>query len=139
MKSIPLGIIEPQRLFAPFLNQLLSEAGFSVVISLETLSLDELGRNEPTVVFIDIDFIEVDPISALRQIRQVVQNATICAYTGRADVGWAAACMRAGANGVISKSAAPSEIVSGIQRALRVGSYVDRRFAGDDEALDENP
>lgn len=137
MKSISLGIIEPQRLFAPFLNQVLSEAGFSVVISLATLSLDELGRNEPTVVFIDIDFIEVDPINALRQIRQVVPNATICAYTGRADEGWAASCMRAGANCVISKSAAPSEIVAGIQRALRVGSYVDRRFDGEDEPLED--
>ena len=136
MKSIPIGIIEPQRLFAPFLNQVLSEAGFSVVMSLESLSLDELGRNEPTVVFIDIDFIEVDPINALRQIRQIVPNATICAYTGRADEGWAASCIRAGANCVISKSAAPPEIVAGIQRALRVGSYVDRRFDGDDESFD---
>jgi DNA-binding NarL/FixJ family response regulator len=128
MKSIPLGIIEPQRLFAPFLTQVLSEAGFSVIISLETLSLDELGRNEPTVVFIDIDFIDVDPINALRQTRQVVPNATICAYTGNTEEGWSAACIRAGANCVVSKSAVPSEIVAGIQRALRLGSYVDPRF-----------
>jgi DNA-binding NarL/FixJ family response regulator len=133
MKSIPLGIIEPQRLFAPFLTQVFSEAGFSVVTSQETLSLDELGRNEPMVVFIDIDFIEVDPINALRQIRNVVPNATVCAYTGRPDVGWAAACTRAGANCIISKSAAPAEIVAGIQRALRVGAFVDRRFDGTDE------
>jgi DNA-binding NarL/FixJ family response regulator len=134
MKSIPLGIIEPQRLFAPFLTQVLSEAGFSVIISLETLSLDELGRNEPTVVFIDIDFIGVDPINALRQTRQVVPNATICAYTGNVEEGWSAACIRAGANCVMSKSAVPSEIVAGIQRALRLGSYVDPRF--EREAVD---
>jgi DNA-binding NarL/FixJ family response regulator len=133
MKSIPLGIIEPQRLFAPFLTQVLSEAGFSVVLSLETLSLDELGRNEPMVIFIDIDFIEVDPINALRQVRSVVPNATICAYNGRTDEGWAAACSRAGANCVISKSASPPEIVAGIQRALRVGAYVDRRFDGTED------
>jgi DNA-binding NarL/FixJ family response regulator len=138
MKSIPIGIIEPQQLFAPFLNQVLSEAGFSVVISLQSLLLDELGRNEPTVVFIDIDFIEVDPIRALRQIRQVVPNATVCAYTGRAAEGWAASCMHAGANCVISKSAAPSEIVAGIQRALRVGSYVDPRFNGEDELFEDS-
>lgn len=130
MKSIPLGIIEPQRLFAPFLTQVLSEAGFTVVMSLESMSLDELGRNEPTVIFIDIDFIEVDPISALRQIRDIVPNSTICAYTGRMDEGWAATCSRAGANCVIGKSATPAEIVWGIQRAMRVGAYVDRRFDG---------
>jgi DNA-binding NarL/FixJ family response regulator len=137
MKSIRFGIIEPQQLFAPFLNQVLSEAGFSIVISLGTLSLDELDRNDPAAVFIDIDFIEGDPINALRQIRQVVPNATICAYTGRADEGWAALCMRAGANCVISKSAATSEIVAGIRRALSVGSYVDGRFDGEDAPLED--
>jgi DNA-binding NarL/FixJ family response regulator len=128
MKAVLLGIIEPQRLFAPFLTQVLSEAGFSVVTSLDTLSLDQIGRNEPHVVFVDIDFIEVDPVSALRQIRGVVPNATICAYTAGTAEGWAATCSRAGANCVISKSASPAEIVAGIQRALRVGAYVDRRF-----------
>jgi DNA-binding NarL/FixJ family response regulator len=132
MKTVLLGIIEPQRLFAPFLTQVLSEAGFSVVASLDTLSLDQIGRNEPHVIFVDIDFIEVDPISAIRQIRGVVPNATICVYTAGAAEGWAATCSRAGANCVISKSASPAEIVAGIQRALRVGAYVDRRFDGTD-------
>jgi DNA-binding NarL/FixJ family response regulator len=128
LKAIPIGIIEPQRLFAPFLTQLLSEAGFSVVTTLESMALDEIGRHEPTVVFVDVDFLDVDPIAAIRQLRSVVPNATICAYTGNVDEGWAAACGRAGANCIISKSAMPPEIVAGIQRALRLGVYVDRRF-----------
>jgi two-component system, NarL family, nitrate/nitrite response regulator NarL len=127
-KSILVGIIEPQRLFAPFLTQVLSEAGFTVVLSQDTLALDQLGRNEPAVIFVDIDFIEVDPVSALRQIRSVVPGATICAYTGGTEEGWAATCNRAGANCVISKSATPDEIVAGILRALKVGVYVDERF-----------
>jgi DNA-binding NarL/FixJ family response regulator len=132
-RSIALGIIEPQRLFAPFLTQVFSEAGFIIVTSVETLALDELSRNEPTVVLIDLDFIEIDPISAIRQIRGVVPNATICAYTAGTEAGWAATCTRAGANCVISKSASPAEIVAGIQRALRVGAYIDRRFNGTDD------
>lgn len=126
--AIPVGIIEPQRLFTPFLTQILSEAGFTVVASLETMSLDEIGRHEPAVVFIDIDFLDVDPIAALRHLRAVVPNATICAYTGDMEPGWAASCSRAGANCVISKSAAPSEIAEGISRALRVGAFIDSRF-----------
>jgi DNA-binding NarL/FixJ family response regulator len=128
MKAIPVGIIEPQRLFAPFLTQILSEAGFSVVATLETMSLDEIGRHEPTVVFIDIDFIDVDPIAALRRLRALVPNATLCAYTGNPETGWAATCSRAGANCVISKSATPTEIIEGICCALRVGAFVDSRF-----------
>ena len=126
--SVLVGVIEPQRLFAPFLAQLLSGEGFSVVASLESMSLDEIGRNEPDVVFVDIDFIEVEPITAIRQLHGVVPNATICAYTGRTDPEWAAAIHGAGANCVISKSATPAEIVEAIQRALRAGTFVDRRF-----------
>lgn len=130
--SILVGVIEPQRLFAPFLTQLLSGEGFSVVASLESMSLDEIGRNEPDVVFVDIDFIEVEPITAIRQLHGVVPNATICAYTGRTDPEWAAAIRSAGANCVISKSATPSEIVEAIQRALHVGTFIDHRFDGND-------
>jgi len=128
MSAIPVGIIEPQRLFSPFLTQILCEAGFSVVASLESMSLEEIGRHAPTVVFVDIDFIGVDPISALRRLRALVPNATLCAYTGNTEPGWAASCSRAGANCVISKSAEPLEIIEGIQRALRVGAFVDSRF-----------
>jgi DNA-binding NarL/FixJ family response regulator len=127
-RSVSVGVIEPQRLFAPFLTQLLSEAGFCVVTTLESMALDEIARNEPTVIFVDVDFIDVEPVLAIRQLRTVVPNATICVYTGRSQVGWAATCSRAGANCVISKSAMPAEIVAGIQQALRVGAFIDERF-----------
>jgi len=132
--SVLVGVIEPQRLFAPFLTQLLSGEGFSVVASLESMSLDEIGRNEPDVVFVDIDFIEVEPITAIRQLHGVVPSATICAYTGRTDHEWAAAIRSAGANCVISKSATPGEIVEAIQRALHAGTFIDHRFEEADQA-----
>jgi DNA-binding NarL/FixJ family response regulator len=140
MKAIPVGIIEPQRLFAPFLTQILTEAGFSVVISLESLLLDEIGRHEPAVIFADVDFIDADPVVAIRQLRGIAPDATICAYTGRPDEGWASICARAGANCVISKSASPDEIVAGLLRALRIGAFVDHRFDAEshiDEDVDE--
>jgi DNA-binding NarL/FixJ family response regulator len=130
MTAVSVAIIEPQRLFAPFLLQVFAQAGFSVVSSLERLALDEIGRNEPSVIFVDVDFIDVEPIVALRQLRNVVPNATICAYTGRTGAGWAATCSRAGANCVVSKSAVSTEIVSGIKHALRTGAFVDPRFEG---------
>jgi DNA-binding NarL/FixJ family response regulator len=134
VKAITVGIIEPQRLFEPFLTQLLSEAGFEVMAPLESMSLDEIGRSDPSVIFIDIDFIGNEPGLALRQLRGAAPDATICAYTGRTELGWAATCTRAGANCVISKSATPAEIVAGMRRALRVGAFIDFRFDG--EALD---
>ena len=132
--SVLVGVIEPQRLFAPFLTQLLAGEGFSVVTSLESMSIDEIGRNEPDVVFVDIDFIEGDPLAAIQLLRGVVPNATICAYTGRTEAGWAAACASAGANCVISKAATPAEIVAAINGALDAGAFIDPRFelSGDD-------
>ena len=134
MKTISVGIIEPQRLFAPFLTQILSAAGFSIVTSLDSLSLNEIGRYEPAVVFVDVDFVDADPRSAIRQLRSIVPDATICAYTGRADAGWGVACTRAGANCVISKSAPPDEIIAGILHALSAGTFVDRRFEAESAA-----
>jgi DNA-binding NarL/FixJ family response regulator len=130
-KAISVGIIEPQRLFEPFLKQLLTDAGFDVIAPLHSLSLDEIGRNDPSVIFIDIDFIDDEPGPALRQLRHVAPDATICAYTGRTEEGWAATCTRAGANCVISKSATPAEIVAGMRQALRVGAFIDFRFDGE--------
>lgn len=127
-KSVLVGIIEPQRLFAPFLTQLLSEFGFSVVTTLETMSLDDIGRNEPDLVFVDIDFLEIEPIVAIGQLHRVVPRATICAYTGRNDAAWAAECSAAGANCVISKGATPQEIILGVQHALSAGTFIDSRF-----------
>jgi DNA-binding NarL/FixJ family response regulator len=137
--AVLVGIIEPQALFAPFLTRLFADAGFSVVASLESMELDELRRKEPTVVFVDIDFVEFEAVTALRQLRGAVPNATICAYTARTDEGWGGVCSRAGANCVLSKSTTPSEIVAGIRHALRVGTFVDPRFDNRDrEPSDED-
>ena len=133
-RTIPIGIIEPQRLFAPFLTQLLSDGGFNVVVTLDAMSADEISRYDPRVIFVDVDFIDVEPVAAIRQLRGAVPNATICAYTEKLDAAWAATCSRAGANCVLSKSASPEELVAGIQRALRVGVFVDHRF--DDEEIE---
>jgi DNA-binding NarL/FixJ family response regulator len=111
-----VAIIEPQRLFGPFLSQLLANAGFTVVSSTDSILVDELGRADPTVVLIDIDFIEGDALAALKLLRSIVPNATICTFTGKVDQNWAVACLFAGANRVISKLASPPEFIDSIQR-----------------------
>jgi DNA-binding NarL/FixJ family response regulator len=126
---IPAGIIEAQRLFAPFLSQLLSEAGFTVVTILESVAVDELGRTEPQLVVIDIDFVDDDPVTTIKLLHTVVPLATLCVYTGTVDEGFAQTLVRAGAHAVITKLASPQEIVEAIRAALSKGSYLDRRIA----------
>jgi DNA-binding NarL/FixJ family response regulator len=126
--AVPVGIIEAQLLFAPFLAQLLSEAGYTVVCLTESIDADELGRVEPHVVLVDIDFLEEESVGALRRLRAVLPEATICAYTGAVDPAWISAIAAAGANCIITKLASPEEIVDGITRAIRLGTYVDERL-----------
>lgn len=127
-KALPVAIIEPQRLFAPYLAQMLSEAGFSIVTSLDSLELDEVGRVEPAIVFADVDFIEGDAADAIRQLRVAAPEATICAYTGHSDAWWCGVYARAGANCIISKAASPAEIIDGLAQALQVGMFVGVHF-----------
>lgn len=107
----------------------MSEAGFTVVTTLDSIAVDELGRTEPRLVLIDIDFVEDDPIAALKLLRAVLPEATICVYTGTVEDGWAATLAAAGANGVITKLASPVEIIEAIRSALADGNYLDRRIA----------
>jgi DNA-binding NarL/FixJ family response regulator len=123
-----VGIVEAQMLFAPFLSQILIDAGFVIGFSREFLERADVEDVQPDVILIDVDFLSADAIGTLRELRELAPDATICSYTGTLDEPWAASCVRAGANCVISKLATPSELVHGILRALRVGSYVDERF-----------
>jgi DNA-binding NarL/FixJ family response regulator len=135
---ITVGIIEPQRLFAPYLSQLLSAAGFSVISSLEWISLEELGRSEPRVIFIDADFIDIEPVHAIRQLAGLLPQSIICAYTRQNDPAWAARCIQAGAQCIISKLRSAPEIITGLRCALRDGTFVDTSFA-DETFHDDSP
>lgn len=88
-----------------------------------------MGRAEPRLLLVDIDFVEDDAVSAIKLLRAVLPDATICVYTGTVDDAWAATLTRAGANGVITKLASPIEIIEAIRVALSQGNYVDRRIA----------
>jgi DNA-binding NarL/FixJ family response regulator len=127
-KAIVVGIVEAQMLFAPFLAKMLTDAGFVIGFSREFVAREDVERVRPDVLLIDVDFLSEDAISALRVLRDAAPDCTICAYTGTLDEQWVAACVRAGANCVLSKLATPSEIIHCILRALRLGSYVDDHF-----------
>jgi DNA-binding NarL/FixJ family response regulator len=116
-----LGIIEPQRIFAPYLAHALAEAGFTVATVLETLSLAEIARSNLAALFVDVDYLDVEPILAIRQLRSVAPLITLCVYTGRSDEEWARACDAAGADCVIGKTAGIDAIVAAIERSMRAG------------------
>jgi DNA-binding NarL/FixJ family response regulator len=117
-KNVSLVIVEAQTLFAPFLTDILSRAGFAVVAMFDGLPLHAIARIEPRVVLIDIDYLDVEPISALENLRALIPKAAICAYTEREEPEWTVACIRAGASCVVSKAASPIEMIDSIERQL---------------------
>jgi len=116
-----LGIIEPQRIFAPFLAQALTDAGFTVATMHETLSLEEIARSNLAALFVDVDYLDVEPILAIRQLRSVAPLMTLCVYTRRSDEEWTRACEAAGADCVIGKTAGIDEIAAAIEDSMRAG------------------
>ena len=117
-------------LFAPFLRDILSAAGFVVLAMLDALSLTTVSRIRPHVVLIDFDYLDIDSTAALEKLRYSLPEVTICAYTGRTDEDWIRASIIAGANCMISKAAEPSEIVESIQHAIQlrlaIGNELDQ-------------
>ena len=121
-------IVEAQRLFVPFLTQLLSDAGFVVTAAVESLDAYDIKKVVPALVFVDVDHIEADPFVELSRLRDALPKSILCAYTVAIEETSAESYRRAGANCIISKDAPRFEIIRGLHRAVRVGSYTDHRF-----------
>lgn len=95
------------------------------VANLDIAVLNSLG---PAVIIIDIDRVAVDPIEALRQLRFVLPDCLIVAYTAGLQSSVVRACHNAGANAIISKSATPAQLITGLRSANVSGCFTDPRF-----------
>ena len=119
-------VVEPQSLFVPFLSDVLAGAELRVVRVAPTLDVDDIKASRPEALFVDTDFLDVDPADAVSAMRAVLPRAFICAYTdgegARAD-----RLRFAGANCVLSKRSGPVEITDALRTARTKGSFTDPR------------
>jgi DNA-binding NarL/FixJ family response regulator len=119
-------VVEPQSLFVPFLSDVLAGAELRVVRVAPTLDVDDIRASRPDALFVDTDFLDVDPADAVSAMRAVLPRAFICAYTdgegARAD-----RLRFAGANCVLSKRSGPVEITDALRTARTKGSFTDPR------------
>jgi len=121
-------IIEAQDLFVPALSEALVDAGLEIVRVSRHIDLKGLLNLQPRVLFLDLDFIEDEPLETIRLLRTLLPEAYICVYTSDRSDGWSKECHFSGANAVFSKSAQRHELVTGIRSTLATGIYTDRRF-----------
>lgn len=121
-------VVEAQGIFAPYLVTVLTEAGLDVIHVGSSMDLQLMSQLAPDLLFVDLDYVDADPLESIRMTRFMLPHAVICVYTGDTRPAWAAACHLAGANCILTKQADGEEIASGVRRALMVGAYTDRRF-----------
>ena len=110
-------IVEPQSLFVPYLSDVLASAELRVVRVAPNLDVDDMRATRPEALFIDTDFLDVDPADAVTAMRAALPRAFICAYTDGEGVG-ADQLRFAGANCVVSKRFGAGEITAALRTAL---------------------
>ena len=109
--------MEPQSLFVPYLSDVLAGAELRVVRVASTVDVEDIRASHPEALFVDTDFLDVDPADAVSAVREALPRAFICAYTDGEGVR-ADRLRFAGANCVLSKRSGAREITSALRTAL---------------------
>lgn len=112
----------------PRLRAALSAAGELEPAIPTHLGIGTLRKIMPDVLIADIDRVEVDPLETLRQLRFVLPDTIIVVYTGSTRLSWGRACHLAGANCLLWKESLESQLVFGLQQAIRTGCFTDPHF-----------
>ena len=109
-------VVEPQSLFVPYLSDVLARTGMRVVRVAQTFDPADILRARPEALFLDADFLDMDPADAVSAMRAALPKTFICAYAD--DVIPAARLHGAGADCVLSKASDADAIAAGLNAAL---------------------
>jgi DNA-binding NarL/FixJ family response regulator len=111
-------LIEPQSVFVPYLQRLLSSAGFEVIATSALVDGRDITAHAPAAIFVDVDCLERSGPTALCRIREVAGNARLIALSESSDAMFAATCVISGANAVCSKGDGEDKFVRALRRAV---------------------
>ena len=84
-----------------------------------------VAQLRPDVAVIDIKLPDVSGIELARQLRAASPDLKMLMVTAYDDEPYVRAALRAGANGYLLKSAAPSDVIEGVRRVSRGHSVID--------------
>ena len=116
-------VIEPQLMFANYLEGVLAEAGFTVVATRDQIDGKDIVAMAPAAIFVDLDFFDRGGPTALCKIRQAMPLGALIAYSTSDDPTYAASCYISGADAFISKGAGEDGVLSSLREAaLPAGS-----------------
>jgi DNA-binding NarL/FixJ family response regulator len=93
-------------------------------------AIEEVRRESPDVVLMDLSMPRVDGIEATRRITAENLDARVVALTSFSDQERVMAALDAGAVGYLLKDSEPAEVINGIRAAARGESPLDPKAAG---------
>jgi DNA-binding NarL/FixJ family response regulator len=112
-QSHSVYLIEAQSLFVPTLADVFREAGFE----LRGVSGDADARTlldaQPDVVFVDIDYVQQEPVRLVRVLRTLLPRTAICIYTSISK--WVKGRHFPGATVVFGKNEDRQQIVAALR------------------------
>jgi DNA-binding NarL/FixJ family response regulator len=111
-------LIEPQLMFANYLQHFLAEAGLTVVATNGTVDGKDIAAYDPAAIFVDLDFFDRGGPNALCKIREATRSAAVIAFSNSDDPTYAASCVISGADAVLSKHAGKERLLSSLRQAL---------------------
>ncbi len=121
-----LARIEPDSV--ALLSAALVVTDFPTPTVIDRINVTELGLLAPSILVVDVDRLDVDPLEMLRMVRFVLPACLIVVYTDVLTHEWAVSCHLAGTNCLLSKTSDDVAIVYGLQRALSTGCFTDPSF-----------
>jgi DNA-binding NarL/FixJ family response regulator len=111
-------LIEPQSIFVPYLQRVLSNAGFEVIATSAAVDARDITAHAPDAIFVDVDYLERSGPTALCRIREVARDVQLIALSESTDATFAATCYICGANAVYSKGDGEEKLVRALRKAV---------------------
>jgi DNA-binding NarL/FixJ family response regulator len=111
-------VIEAQSLFVPALLEVLDELGLELRSVSSDVDMEALLEEQPDVVFVDLDFVDREPLRLLRGLRTLLPNTLIWVYCSERDPAWIRAYIQAGASSVFGKNDARNQILARMHAEL---------------------
>ena len=131
MKTIHIGIIDDHQVVINGFCSMLSKYSYLKMIVTATeinVLLEHLEKEQPHILFTDIQMPGQDGISLAKTIKKAYPAIKIIAFSTFDDTHYIKQFMRTAGSGYLLKNAAPETIVSAIDTVLDDKEYIDENL-----------